>query len=323
MPIVGSKESIEFAGEAQHPDHAGPGAAAACSEDIIRYYAKCLASERPRDHARPSVDRRVGLCRRQQGAGGARNARPITSISTARCSATATSPRPALQRAGRLHLRRASTDYVRPENLRAAGMLREDFRNMTMADVERQAETPAVGHAAGGRASASSRWPSTPAPTRCRSASTAARMPQEMFIEQIRRFARDVLPALQAHRGDARAGGRGTAARRGQATGWRSGLTHCRRCGQSSWSGVLQRSFSRLPTSFSVAVASNPCRSSCNVSGGATSSSLSKSSRSDASLSCSAISRANRCFSKNGDRGGRSRRDVPARRLRTTGRADP
>jgi hypothetical protein len=24
-------------------------------------------------------------------------------------------------------------------------------------------------------------------------------MPQEMFIEQIRRFARDVLPALQAH----------------------------------------------------------------------------------------------------------------------------
>ena len=24
-------------------------------------------------------------------------------------------------------------------------------------------------------------------------------MPQEMFLEQIRRFARDVLPALQAH----------------------------------------------------------------------------------------------------------------------------
>src|SRR5205814_655330 len=33
-----------------------------------------------------------------------------------------------------------STDYVRPENQRAAALLREDFRNMTMADVERQAE---------------------------------------------------------------------------------------------------------------------------------------------------------------------------------------
>src|SRR5207245_2394692 len=31
----------------------------------------------------------------------------------------------------------ASTDYVRPENQRAAANLREDFRQMTMADLER------------------------------------------------------------------------------------------------------------------------------------------------------------------------------------------
>ena len=74
---------------------------------------------RPPHHARPPVARPSRLCRRQQGAGGEGDAGPITSISTARCSATATSPRPALQRAGRL-LSRRSTDYVRPENLRAA-----------------------------------------------------------------------------------------------------------------------------------------------------------------------------------------------------------
>ena len=32
--------------------------------------------------------------------------------------------------------------------MRAAALLREDFRNLTLADVERLAETPAVGHAA-------------------------------------------------------------------------------------------------------------------------------------------------------------------------------
>ena len=51
--------------------------------------------EWPSHHARPSVARRVGLRRRQQGAGGEGDAAPICCISTARCSATATSPRPA------------------------------------------------------------------------------------------------------------------------------------------------------------------------------------------------------------------------------------
>ena len=35
----------------------------------------------------------------------------------------------------------SSTDYVRPENQRAAALLREDFRNTTMADIERMAES--------------------------------------------------------------------------------------------------------------------------------------------------------------------------------------
>jgi hypothetical protein len=91
-----------------------------------------------------------------------------------------------------------STDYVRPENQRAAALLREDFRNMTMADVERMAETLPWG------------TPSEVAERIITQADAAGAnmvqislnrgaMPQDMFLEQIRRFAHGVLPRLQAH----------------------------------------------------------------------------------------------------------------------------
>ena len=48
-------------------------AARGLRDDIIRYYAKCLAARRPPHHARPSVARHHRLCRRYQGAGGAGN----------------------------------------------------------------------------------------------------------------------------------------------------------------------------------------------------------------------------------------------------------
>ena len=66
----------------------------------------------------------------------------------------------------------ASTDYVRPENLRAAQFAREDFRNMTMDDVERQAEEMPWGTAEE-VPDGSSPPPTAPAPTMCRSASIA------------------------------------------------------------------------------------------------------------------------------------------------------
>ena len=116
----------------------------------------------------------VGLRRRQQGAGGdARTAR-ITSISIARCSATATSPRPRCS-AGPATLDEPATDFVRPENLPSAMRARADYRNMTMADVEREAEDCRGARRAEVTRPASSPTPSTPAPARCWSASTAAR----------------------------------------------------------------------------------------------------------------------------------------------------
>lgn len=91
-----------------------------------------------------------------------------------------------------------STEYVRPANLRAAERPREDFRNMTMDDVARQAEYMPWGPprevaeriiAAADQAGAGTVLISL----------NRGVMPQEMFLEQIRRFAREVLPSLKAH----------------------------------------------------------------------------------------------------------------------------
>ncbi|ETX04986.1 hypothetical protein [Candidatus Entotheonella palauensis] len=75
---------------------------------------------------------------------------------------------------------------------------REDFRNLTLEDVTRQAEHLPWGTpqevaeriiAAADRAGANMVQISL----------NRGAIPQEMFIEQIRRFAKEVLPALQAH----------------------------------------------------------------------------------------------------------------------------
>ncbi len=87
---------------------------------------------------------------------------------------------------------------MRQENQKAAENAREDFRNLTLDDVARQAEKLPWGTpdevaeriiAAAEHAGASTVQVSL----------NRGAMPQEMFLEQIRRFARDVLPRLQAH----------------------------------------------------------------------------------------------------------------------------
>ena len=95
MPIVGSKESIEFAARAQHPDHAGSGASAGCattSSAITRNAWREPATASRRTICRSAVSAYVADSKAQAVQG---DAGPTCSISTARCSATATSPRPA------------------------------------------------------------------------------------------------------------------------------------------------------------------------------------------------------------------------------------
>ena len=92
----------------------------------------------------------------------------------------------------------SSTDYVRPENRRAALNLREDFRHMTMADLERQAEHMPLGTADEVAERIIDAAESAGA-NQVQLAMNRGCLPHELFMNQIERFAREVLPRLQAH----------------------------------------------------------------------------------------------------------------------------
>ena len=91
-----------------------------------------------------------------------------------------------------------STDYVRPENQRAAALLREDFRSMTFESFQRQAEHLPYGTAKEVTERIIAQAEHAGA-NMVQVGLNRGAMPHEMFIEQIRRFAAEVLPALQAH----------------------------------------------------------------------------------------------------------------------------
>jgi alkanesulfonate monooxygenase SsuD/methylene tetrahydromethanopterin reductase-like flavin-dependent oxidoreductase (luciferase family) len=196
IPITTSKESIDFAAKHNAPITPGLGARG-LAEDIVRYYAKALSR-----HGFAITPRHLSI-----GAG----------------AHVADSKAQAVKEAGPYHLyfhrtlfshgnitetevakqtgyvTNASMDYIRPENLRTAARSREDFRNMTMDDVARFAEDAPWGRADEVRDRIIAAAEQVGAETVLVSMNRGA-MPQEMFLEQIRRFGREVLPALQAHK---------------------------------------------------------------------------------------------------------------------------
>jgi alkanesulfonate monooxygenase SsuD/methylene tetrahydromethanopterin reductase-like flavin-dependent oxidoreductase (luciferase family) len=199
IPIVGSKESIEFAARHDIPitPGLGGGRARGLQADIIGYYAKCLAAAGYRitpQHLSLGVTAYVADTKERA----VREMGPYHLYFNRTLFSHGNFTETALQREAGF-VSAASTDYVRPENLRAAAHAREDFRNLTIDDVARQAETMPWG-------------PPDEVVRRIIDAAEAAgadtvqvslnrgALPQEMFLEQIRRFAAEVLPALQAHR---------------------------------------------------------------------------------------------------------------------------
>ncbi len=195
IPIVGSRESIEFA--AKHDLGITPGlAGGGLRDDIIRHYARSLAASGHRitpNHLSLALNAYVADSKAQA----VKEVAPYhlyfnrTLFSHGSFTETA-----AQRQAG--YVSQSSTDYVRPENQRAAALLREDFRGLTFEAFARQAENLPYG------------TPQEVAQRIIAAADNAGAnmvqvglnrgaMPHEMFIEQIRRFARDVLPILQAH----------------------------------------------------------------------------------------------------------------------------
>jgi alkanesulfonate monooxygenase SsuD/methylene tetrahydromethanopterin reductase-like flavin-dependent oxidoreductase (luciferase family) len=197
MPIVGSKESIEFAARHDLPITPGLGRSQGLRDDIIRYYARCLAQSGHRitpDHLSLGISAYIADSKtravREMGPHHLYFNRTLFShgnfTETDRLRQTGYSST-------------GSTDYVSPENLRAAQFAREDFRGLTMADVERQAEHMPWGTADEVAQRIINAAQSAGANTVQVSLNRGV-LPHEMFMEQIRRFAAEVLPALQAHK---------------------------------------------------------------------------------------------------------------------------
>jgi alkanesulfonate monooxygenase SsuD/methylene tetrahydromethanopterin reductase-like flavin-dependent oxidoreductase (luciferase family) len=195
IPIVGSKESIEFAGRHDIPITPGLGGGG-LRNDIIAYYAKCLANAGHRitpNHLSLGINAYVADSKAQA----VKEMAPYHLYFNRTLFSHGNFTETAKQRdAG--YVSQASNDYVRPENMKAAAGLREDYRNMTMADFERQAEHMPLGTAKEvteriiGAAEAAGA-------NQVQISLNRGALPHEMFMEQIRRFAREVLPALQAH----------------------------------------------------------------------------------------------------------------------------
>jgi alkanesulfonate monooxygenase SsuD/methylene tetrahydromethanopterin reductase-like flavin-dependent oxidoreductase (luciferase family) len=196
VPVTGSKETIEWAGRYDIPITPGLVPTRGLREDIIRYYARCLAQHGHKltpDHLIIQASVYVADSKAQA----VKEAGPYTLYFNQTLFSHGNISEASLQRdAG--YLSAGSFDYVRPENLAAVSGARERFRDMTLADVERDAEqmpwgtpdevieriTAAADHAG--------------ANTVLINVNRGA-MPQEMFMHQIQRIGSKVLPALQAH----------------------------------------------------------------------------------------------------------------------------
>ena len=197
MPIVGSRESIEFAAGHNLPITPGLGRSQGLRDDIIRYYARCLAKAGHRitpDHLSLGISAYVA----DSKAEAVREMGPYHLYFNRTLFSHGNFTETELQRQTG-YSSSASTDYVSPENQRAAQFAREDFRNLTVADVERQAEQMPWGTPAEVTRRIIEAADSAGANTVQISLNRGV-LPHEMFMQQIRCFATEVLPALQAHR---------------------------------------------------------------------------------------------------------------------------
>jgi alkanesulfonate monooxygenase SsuD/methylene tetrahydromethanopterin reductase-like flavin-dependent oxidoreductase (luciferase family) len=195
IPIVGSQESIEFAGRHNIPITPGL-AGGGLRDDIIRHYAKSLTAAGHRitpDHLSLGLNAYVADSKAQA----VKEAAPYHLYFNRTLFSHGNFTETAKQRqAG--YASQHSTDYVRPENQRAAALLREDFRNTTFESFQRQAENMPYGTAdeVAERIIAQAEHAGA---NIVQVGLNRGAMPHDMFIEQIRRFAFGVLPRLQAH----------------------------------------------------------------------------------------------------------------------------
>ncbi|HZO30519.1 MAG TPA: LLM class flavin-dependent oxidoreductase [Chloroflexota bacterium] len=196
VPVSGSKETIEWAARFNIPITPGLGGHPGVREDITRYYGRCLAEngfQLTPDHL--VIQHNVYIA--ESKAQAVRECGPYTLYFNQTLFSHGNFTASRLQKeAG--YLTSSSFDYVRPENLEGVAWEREQFRSMTMEKLERQAETMPWGTAEEVRQRLIADADRAGANTLLLGMNRGA-MPHELFMNQIRRFAAEVLPALQAH----------------------------------------------------------------------------------------------------------------------------
>jgi alkanesulfonate monooxygenase SsuD/methylene tetrahydromethanopterin reductase-like flavin-dependent oxidoreductase (luciferase family) len=196
VPVTGSQETIEWAGRWNIPITPGLVPTRGLREDIIRYYATCLARHGHRltpDHLIVQASAYVADSKAQA----VREAGPYTLYFNQTLFSHGNVSEATAQRESG-YLTGGSFDYVRPENLHAVSGDRERFRGMTLAGLERDAESMPWGTADEVIERIIAAADHAGANTVLVNMNRGA-MPSEMFLDQIHRFGTKVLPALQAH----------------------------------------------------------------------------------------------------------------------------
>jgi alkanesulfonate monooxygenase SsuD/methylene tetrahydromethanopterin reductase-like flavin-dependent oxidoreductase (luciferase family) len=194
-PVSISKESIEWA--VRHDVPITPGIERfGLRDDIIRYYAKCLAA-----HGRRITPGHIVIGSNAYIADS--KARAVKEYAPYFLYFSKTlfphgniTDRDELR--AQNYLGAGATDYLRPESIANAAKSRELMKNLGPSQVAAIGETMPWGTADEVReriiAAADSAGSNT-----VHVHMNQGALPHEMFLEQIRRFAKDVLPALQAH----------------------------------------------------------------------------------------------------------------------------
>jgi alkanesulfonate monooxygenase SsuD/methylene tetrahydromethanopterin reductase-like flavin-dependent oxidoreductase (luciferase family) len=201
-PVPGPRTSSPTRGNsgpiaARHNIRITPGLApGGLQDDIIRYYAQCLAAHGHAitpDHLSLGVSVYVADSKAQA----VKECGPYLLYFNRTLFSHGNFTETSIQRQHG-YASDASLDYVRPENRHAGEHAREEFRNATMDSIARQAERMPWGTPQEVAERIIALADHTGAST-VQIGFNRGAMPQEMFLEQIRRFARDVLPIVQAH----------------------------------------------------------------------------------------------------------------------------
>ena len=195
LPVTGSKETIQFAGREDIPITPGLVPHLGVRHDIVNYYAQCLSENGHQitpEHLILPANAFVADSR----ADAVKQAGPYSLYFSQTLFSHGNITEASLQ-TQQGYINADAYDYVKPENRVFMSGNRENYRNMTIEKIE-QNEDLAWGTANEVRDKLIETAEAVGANTLLISFNRGA-MPGDMFMEQLRRFGADVLPALQAH----------------------------------------------------------------------------------------------------------------------------